>query len=234
MKPLADCRLYAFVDTAFFHGRAPEVFAQQLCDGGADLIQLRAKKSTPDEIRRMAEAILPVTRRANVGLVINDHPDIARETGAEFCHLGQEDFFDTGYKNVSELKGRDGSPSRPLWGGGASVGRPGGATLPEVRIGLSTHSPEDAKRALAAGPAYIAIGPVYASGTKPMAKPVTLEYVRWAAANVNIPWFAIGGINLGTLDDVLAAGARRICVISAILNTTDVMKACLKFRQRLG
>jgi thiamine-phosphate pyrophosphorylase len=234
MKPLADCRLYAFVDTAFFHGRAPEVFAQQLCDGGADLIQLRAKKSTPDEIRRMAEAILPVTRRANVGLVINDHPDIARETGAEFCHLGQEDFFDAGYKNVSELKGRDGSPSRPLWGGGASVGRPGGATLPEVRIGLSTHSPEDAKRALAAGPAYIAIGPVYATGTKPMAKPVTLEYVRWAAANVNIPWFAIGGINLGTLDDVLAAGARRICVISAILNTTDVMKACLKFRQRLG
>jgi thiamine-phosphate pyrophosphorylase len=234
MKPLADCRLYAFVDTAFFHGRAPEVFAQQLCDGGADLIQLRAKKSTPEEIRRMAEAILPVTRRANVSLVINDHPDIARETGAEFCHLGQEDFFDAGYKNVSELKGRDGSPSRPLWGGGASVGRPGGATLPEVRIGLSTHSPEDAKRALAAGPAYIAIGPVYATGTKPMAKPVTLEYVRWAAANVNIPWFAIGGINLRTLDDVLAAGARRICVISAILNSTDVMKACLKFRQRLG
>jgi len=234
MKPLADCRLYAFVDTAFFHGRAPEVFAQQLCDGGADLIQLRAKKSTPDEIRRMAEAILPVTRRANVGLVINDHPDIARETGAEFCHLGQEDFFDAGYKNVSELKGRDGSPSRPLWGGGASVGRPGGATLPEVRIGLSTHSPEDAKRALAAGPDYIAIGPVYATGTKPMAKPVTLEYVRWAAVNVNIPWFAIGGINLRTLDEVLAAGARRICVISAILNSTDVMKACLKFRQRLG
>ena len=234
MKPLTDCRLYAFIDTAYFHGRAPEVFAQQLCDGGADLIQLRAKKSTPEEILRMAEAILPVTRRANVSLVINDHPDIARETGAEFCHLGQEDFFDAGYKNVSELKGRDGSPSRPLWGGGASVGRPGGATLPEVRIGLSTHSPEDAKRALAAGPAYIAIGPVYATGTKPMAKPVTLEYVRWAAANVNIPWFAIGGINLRTLDDVLAAGARRICVISAILNSTDVMKACLKFRQRLG
>ena len=212
MKPLADCRLYAFVDTAFFHGRAPEVFAQQLCDGGADLIQLRAKKSTPDEIRRMAEAILPVTRRANVGLVINDHPDIARETGAEFCHLGQEDFFDAGHTHTSKLQ----TPNSKL------------------QIGLSTHSPEQAKRALAAGPDYIAIGPVYATGTKPMAKPVTLEYVRWAAANVNIPWFAIGGINLRTLDEVLAAGARRICVISVILNSTDVMKACLKFRQRLG
>jgi thiamine-phosphate pyrophosphorylase len=145
-------------------------------------------------------------------LVINDHPDIARETGAEFCHLGQEDFFDAGHTHTSKLQ----TPNSKL------------------QIGLSTHSPEQAKRALAAGPDYIAIGPVYATGTKPMAKPVTLEYVRWAAANVNIPWFAIGGINLRTLDEVLAAGARRICVISAILNSTDVMKACLKFRQRLG
>jgi thiamine-phosphate pyrophosphorylase len=223
MKPLADCRLYAFIDTAYFHGRAPEVFAQQLCDGGADLIQLRAKKSTPDEIRRMAEKILPVTRRANVRLVINDHLDVARETGAEFCHLGQEDFFNAGYKNVSELKGGDGAL--------------GEHTLPKVRIGLSTHSPEQAKRALAAGPDYIAIGPVYATGTKPMAKPVTLEYVRWAADpknGVNIPWFAIGGINLQTIDDVLAAGARRICVVSAILNAQNVAKACAEFRQRLG
>jgi thiamine-phosphate pyrophosphorylase len=212
VKPLADCRLYAFIDTAYFHGRAPEVFAQQLCDGGADLIQLRAKKSSPDEIRRMAEAILPVTRRANVGLVINDHLDIARETGAEFCHLGQEDFFDAGHTHVSQL-----------------------STLnSQLKIGLSTHSPEQAKRALAAGPDYIAIGPIYLTRTKPMAKPVTLEYVRWAAANVNIPWFAIGGINLRTLDEVLAAGAKRICVVAAILNATDVTKACLKFRNRLG
>ena len=212
MKPLADCRLYAFIDTAYFHGRAPEVFAQQLCDGGADLIQLRAKKSTPDEVRRMAEAILPVTRRANVGLVINDHPDIARETGAEFCHLGQEDFFDAGFKNISQL-----------------------STLnSQLKIGLSTHTPEQARRALAAGPGYIAIGPVYSTRTKPMAKPVTLEYVRWAAANVKIPWFAIGGINLQRLDEVLAAGATRICVVSAILNAKDVTKACSQFRHRLG
>jgi thiamine-phosphate pyrophosphorylase len=227
MKPLADCRLYAFIDTAYFHGRAPEVFAQQLCDGGADLIQLRAKKSTPDEIRRMAEAILPVTRRANVGLVINDHLEIARETGAELCHLGQEDFFDAGHTHVSQLKGRDGALRRP-------PGALGEHALPEVRIGLSTHSPEQAKLALAAGPDYIAIGPVYATGTKPGAKPVTLEYVRWAAANMKIPWFAIGGINLRTLDDVLAAGAKRVCVVSAILNATDVMKACSEFRHRLG
>ena len=212
MKSVADCRLYAFVDTAYLQGRAPELVAQQLCDGGVDLIQLRAKKSPSDEVRRMAEAILPITKRANVGLVINDHLEIARDLGAEFCHLGQEDCFDAGYKHVSELR----TPNS------------------ELRIGLSTHSPEQAKRALAAGADYIAIGPVYATGTKPTAKPVTLEYVRWAAANVNIPWFAIGGINLENLGGVLAAGATRICVVSAILNAPDVTKACAEFRHRLG
>jgi thiamine-phosphate pyrophosphorylase len=211
MKPLADCRLYAFIDTAFFHGRAPEVFAQQLCDGGADLIQLRAKKSTPDEIRRMAEKVLPVTRRANVGLVINDHPDIAREVGAECCHLGQEDFYNAGHKQASEIRKAEGG----------------------IQVGLSTHAPDQAKRALAAGPDYIAIGPVYPTRTKPHAAAVTLEYVRWAAANVTIPWFAIGGIKLGNLNDVLAAGARRICVVSGILGASDVTKVCSEFRRRL-
>jgi thiamine-phosphate pyrophosphorylase len=219
MKPLSSCRLYAFVDTAYLRGRAPELIAQQLCDGGADLIQIRAKQSSPDDIRRMAEAILPITRRANVGLVINDHPSIARALGADLCHLGQEDFFQAGYTHVSQLK------SDP------NAGPAQTKAVPE--IGLSTHSPEQAQRALAAGADYVAIGPVFATGTKPTAKPVTLDYVRWAAANVNIPWFAIGGINLTNLDEVLAAGARRICVVSAILNVDDVAAACREFSSRL-
>jgi thiamine-phosphate pyrophosphorylase len=199
------------VDTAWLLGRAPALVARQLCDGGADLIQLRAKQSPLEEIRRLAETILPVTRRANVGLVINDHPVLARELGAECCHLGQEDFFDAGYQRVSEV--REGKR--------------------EPRIGLSSHAPDQARRALAAEADYIAIGPVYATGTKPGAKPVTLDYVRWAAANVPIPWFAIGGITLSNLDEVLGAGAKRICVVSAILNHPDVAKACAGFRQRL-
>jgi thiamine-phosphate pyrophosphorylase len=211
VKPLTDCKLYTFVDTAYLHGRAPELVAQQLCDGGSDLIQLRAKNSSPDEIRAMAEKILPITHRANVGLVINDRLDIAREIGADICHLGQEDFFDAGFKNVSELR----TPNS------------------ELRVGLSTHAPEQAQRALGAGADYIAIGPIYATGTKPTAKPVTLDYVRWAAAHAAVPWFAIGGVNLQTIDDVLAAGAKRVCVVSAILNALDVTKACAEFRQRL-
>jgi thiamine-phosphate pyrophosphorylase len=211
MKPLSDCRLYAFVDTTYLHGRAPEFIAQQLCDGGADLIQLRAKNSSADDVRRMAEAIVPITRAADVGLVINDHLDVAYKVGAEFCHLGQEDFFDAGYKNVAELK----------------------IQSSKLKIGLSTHAPTQAQRAVAAGADYIAIGPIFATGTKPTAKPVTLDYVRWAAENIKTPWFAIGGINLHNIADVLAAGATRICVVSAILNSPDVAKACAEFKRKL-
>jgi thiamine-phosphate pyrophosphorylase len=215
MKPLEDCRLYTFVDTAYLNGRAPETIARQLCDGGSDLIQLRAKSSSADEIRRIAEAIVPITKRAGVALVINDYPEIACEVGAEFCHLGQEDFFDMGYTHVRELK----TQNAPQQGG--------------IKIGLSSHAPEQAQRALAAGADYIAVGPVYATGTKPGRKPVTLEYVCWAAQNLKIPWFAIGGINLQNLDEASAAGAKRICVVSAILNTPDVAAACTEFRNKL-
>jgi len=127
MKPLRDCRLYTFVDCAYLRGRDPKMVTQQLCDGGSDLIQLRAKDRTPDEIRRMAEAILPLTQRAGVGLVINDFLSVASETGALYCHLGQEDFFDAGHTHVSQLKDAGSS----------------------VQIGLSSHEPEQARRAVA-------------------------------------------------------------------------------------
>jgi thiamine-phosphate pyrophosphorylase len=211
MKPLLDCRLYTFVDTAYLRGRPPEAVARALCDGGSDVIQLRAKQLPVDDVRRMAAAILPVTRGAGVGLVINDYPAIAAELGADLCHLGQEDFFEAGHRKVAEFK----------------------SSKAEFGIGLSTHSPEQAKRAVLAGPAYIAVGPVYATGTKPGAKPVTLEYVKWAAANVTLPWFAIGGINLRNLEEVLSAGARRICVVSAILNAQDIATACREYRKML-
>jgi thiamine-phosphate pyrophosphorylase len=154
--------------------------------------------------------MLPVTRAAGVGLVINDYPEIARVIGAEFCHLGQEDFFDAGHKNVSELR-----------------------TTSSPRFGLSSHAPEQAVAAVAAGADYVAIGPVYATPTKVSAKPVTLNYVRWAAANLRIPWFAIGGINLSNIDDIVAAGAQRVCVVSAILNSPDIVASCKEFRKKL-
>ena len=165
-------------------------------------------------MRRLAEAILPVTRQADIGLVINDHPALARELGAEFCHLGQEDFFGAGRTHVEQVATAMKSE--------ASFG-----------IGLSTAAPQQAVRAVAAGADYLGVGPVFPTGTKPTAKPVTLEYVRWVAANIRVPWFAIGGINLDNVDEVVRAGARRICVVSAILNADDLAAACRQFKDRL-
>lgn len=211
LKPLAECRLYSFVDTAYVRGRNVGDLARQLCEGGSDLIQLRAKQSPVEEVRRMAETILPITNAAGVWLVINDYPQVAAEIGAPGCHLGQEDFFEAGFTRVEQVA-------------------PAGSGL---QVGLSTHTPEQARRAAGAGAAYLGIGPVFPTATKPGAEPVTLDYVRWAAANVTLPWFAIGGINLDNLDQVLAAGARGICVVSAILNAPDVAGACRQFKRRI-
>jgi thiamine-phosphate pyrophosphorylase len=212
MKALRDCYLYTFIDTAYLHGRDPAEIARQLCDGGSDMVQLRAKRESRDEVRRLAETLLPITQAAGVPLVINDYPDIARDLGAECVHLGQEDFFDAGHSRRSQLP-----------------------TLnSQLLLGLSSHEPEQGQRAIEAGADYIAIGPVFATGTKPGRPPCTLDYVRWAATNVNIPWFAIGGITLENLAEVMATGARRICVVSAILNSPDIAAACREFQRRLA
>src|SRR5262245_46336910 len=122
MKQLSQCQLYTFIDTAYLYGRRPADVAQALCDGGSDVIQLRAKSLSFDEIRRMADEILPMTRRAGVNLVINDFPDIAHATGAQFCHLGQEDFFDAGYTKANQVL-------------------PVGSIL---QVGMSSHAPAQA------------------------------------------------------------------------------------------
>ena len=208
MKQLADCRLYTFVDSAYLNGREPVEIARQLCEGGADLIQLRAKNWPKEKIRAIAETLLPVTRAADVALVINDHWDIANEIDTDFCHLGQEDFFETE------------NPLQPSAHG--------------PQLGLSTHAPEQAERAMAANATYLAVGPVFATPTKPGRPGVTLDYVSWASGHIGQPWFAIGGITLDNVDDVLAAGASRICVVSAILNAPNIACACQQFRERLA
>lgn len=218
MRPLVDCRLYTFVDTAYLAGRDPSAIARQLCDGGADLVQIRAKGASPSEVRRLVEGVLPVTQAAGVWCVLNDFADLAYELGVPCAHLGQEDFFEEGrcLKATELWHGR--SPPRP--------------TPPA--LGLSSHAPEQALRAQAAGADYVAVGPVFPTGTKPGRAAVTLELIRWAAANLSVPWFAIGGIHLGNLDSVCAAGALRICVVSAILNAPDVSVATQEFCRRLG
>lgn len=209
-KPLDQCRLYAFVDEAYRAGRRHEDLAEALCQGGADIIQLRMKGQPHATICRVALALFPITQAHGVHLIIND--DVATATGlpSPFLHLGQEDFFDEGYLHVDELRSRTACRS--------------------LKLGISTHAPSQAQRAIQAGADYVAIGPVFATPTKPSASPVTLDYVRWASAEVQIPWFCIGGIKQNNLTEVLNAGARRICVVSDILNHKDPESQCRWFR----
>jgi thiamine-phosphate pyrophosphorylase len=218
VKPFSECRLYAFVDGTYLHGRDPADLARQLCDGGADLIQLRAKDWPLAQIRVTAEALLPITQAAGVRLVINDHWQVACDIGAEFCHLGQEDFFD----ETGVVRLEAGDFHQPL------------TINHQPALGLSTHAPAQAQHAMSAGADYLAFGPVFATPTKPGRPGVGLEYVRWAAAHADRPWFAIGGITLENIDPVLEAGARRVCVVSAILNAPDVTHACQQFHERLA
>lgn len=203
--------LYTFIDGAYLNGRTPRDVAKALVDGGSDIIQLRLKKADAAEVRRVAEEVLPLTQAVGVPLVINDFPDVAEAVGAEFVHLGQEDFFDNHYTHVSEvIRNR------------------------RFRVGLSSHAPEQALAAVRAGAAYLGVGPVFPTQTKPTATPVTLEYVRWASHNLTIPWFAIGGINLDNLGQVLDAGASGICVVSDILNAPDIAARCQQYKKRMS
>lgn len=212
MKSLADCRLYGFVDTAYLDGRDPAWLAERLCAGGVDLLQVRAKGGTKAEVQELVQKILPVTTAAGVWFVLNDHWELGCELGVPCVHLGQEDFFDAGYRTVTDLPGTGHRPA----------------------LGLSSHAPEQFRRAEEAGADYVAVGPVFPTGTKPGRPAVTLDYVRWAAANARMPWFAIGGITMSNLDEVLAAGARRVCVVSAILRAPDVRAAAAEFSRRCG
>ncbi|HTI70055.1 MAG TPA: thiamine phosphate synthase [Candidatus Limnocylindria bacterium] len=209
LKPFKDCHLYAFIDSAYLDGRAPDELARELCEGGADIIQLRAKDRPANDLLRWAELVRPITRAARVWLVINDYPEVAAQTQSDCLHLGQEDFFDAGFTTAAEV----------------AQGR--------FALGLSTHTPEQCLRAVAAGPDYVAIGPVFPTATKPGRQAVTLDYVRWAAKNVTLPWFAIGGITLDNVEQVREAGATRICVVGAILRASNISRACREFRQRI-
>ncbi len=210
-QALQRARLYTFVDTAYLKGRSAASVAAQLAEGGSDLIQLRAKGVDLPTVTHVAQEVQKALEGSGVVLVLNDHAGLAAELGIEACHLGQEDFFDEGHRKVGDVF-------------------PAGV---QPLLGLSSHAPEQAVRAIEAGASYLGVGPVYTTGTKPGRPAVTLEYVRWCAAHVTIPWFAIGGIHKGNLDAVMDAGARRICVVSAILQAPNVAKACQELKARL-
>lgn len=206
MKRLLDARLYGIVDLGYVTSANVERMTEQLCEGGVDILQLRAKKLPKSEVETLARQMLVITREHGVPMVINDHLDVAAAVGSEGVHVGQDD------EAVAK--------ARAAVGGGVFVGK-------------STHSLAQAEAAQVEGADYIGFGPLYATGTKPDYVPIGLQDIAEVHRRVDIPVFCIGGVNAGRLDEIITAGARRVVVVSAFLLAGDVSAEVRALKERL-
>jgi thiamine-phosphate pyrophosphorylase len=194
LAALQSAKLYAILDTGY---RDPEDWpglAVELIRGGVGILQVRAKQSTPEEIIPWVLHLLPVTQSAGIPLIINDHPQLVPLTGAEGCHIGQDD------GSVAE--------ARRLAGTSAIVGK-------------STHSIEQALATAAEAPDYIGFGPIFPTPTKPDYIPVGSGLIGKMTESISIPAFCIGGIKKENARAVVAAGARRLVIVSGLLQSPD-------------
>ena len=203
---LADARLYVLVTTKLCRGRDPEEVARLAISGGADMIQLREKEMPDREFLALARKLRELCGNAGALFIVNDRPHVAQLVDADGVHVGQDDLPST--------------ETRKLIG-------------PEKIVGVSTHSPEQAASAIRSGASYIGVGPVNATPTKPSADPVGLGYVEYASQNVEIPFFAIGGVARATAAGILRAGARRLAVCSAIISADDPAAAAAEIKQAI-
>ena len=193
-EQLSRSRLYGILDLGYVEPpRAPEV-AEALVAGGVDLLQLRAKDYPAAEIKKLGEQLGPLMKRHHIPLIINDHAEVARDLGAEGLHLGQDDM------SIAEAR--------------AIVGA-------DCAIGKSTHSIDQAIRAFYEGADYIGFGPIFATPTKPDYQPIGLDEIQTVHDAVRLPTFCIGGIKLDNLAKVLEAGARRVVIVSGLLQAKD-------------
>ena len=158
--------------------------------GGLSLVQYRDKYSPDGERIRIAKKLRQICHQYSALFIMNDRVDIAVAVDADGVHLGQQDLPI--------------AVARQLLGPGRIIGR-------------STSNPQEMEEAIAQGADYIGVGPVYETPTKPGKTAAGLEYVRYAAENATIPWFAIGGIDMNNLNDVLDARAERVAVVRAIM-----------------
>ncbi len=203
VKNLSDCHLYGILDLGYVHAGDAGSMARRMLEGGVDVIQLRAKKFLHGEIRALAVEILPICREFKVPLILNDHPDLVPLTGADGVHVGQDDLP---VPQVRKIVG------------------------PDAIIGLSTHSLAQAVSAMEAAPDYIGFGPLFSTPTKPDYTPIGVDDIRRVLEHVALPVFCIGGIKLENLPAVLAAGAKRVVIVSGILQADDVSAYCKKCR----
>ncbi|BBY69192.1 thiamine-phosphate synthase [Mycobacterium intracellulare] len=216
LSVLATARLYLCTDARRERGDLAE-FADAALAGGVDIIQLRDKGSAgeqrfgPLEAREelaACEILADAARRHGALFAVNDRADIARAAGADVLHLGQGDL--------------------PLDVARDIVG-------PDVLLGLSSHSADQAGAAAVSEADYFCVGPCWPTPTKPDRAAPGLGLVRAAAGlGTDKPWFAIGGIDAQRLPEVLDSGARRVVVVRAITAASDPRAAARRLSSALA
>jgi len=207
-RPPSRWRLCLITDERLSRGRSHLEVAGAAIRGGADVIQLRDKEASGGRLFEIAAALRRLTREANVPLIVNDRLDVAMAADADGVHLGQEDLpADTARRILG--------PGRIL--------------------GVSAETPEEARRAEAAGADYLGVGPVFeARGSKPDAgAPRGLEQIVRIRSESRLPIVAIGGIRPENARQVREAGADAVAVISAIVSAEDVEEATRRMKRAL-
>jgi thiamine-phosphate pyrophosphorylase len=206
-RSLSDARLYLCVDAREREGDLAE-FLDAVLSRGVDIVQLRQKGIEAKHELAALEVFADACKRHGALLAVNDRADVAWASGAPVLHLGQDDL--------------------PV-----SVAR--AIVAEEVLIGRSSHTEsEAAAAAVEEGVDYFCVGPCWPTPTKPGRPAPGLPLVRYASGlDTTRPWFAIGGIDLGNLDQVLDAGARRVVVVRAVTEAADPGAAAAEFAARL-
>ncbi|WP_300611744.1 thiamine phosphate synthase [Trebonia sp.] len=204
---LAASRLYLCTDGRRASGDLVP-FLDAVLAGGVDIIQLREKGLEAGEELALLSVFVDACRRHGSLLAVNDRADVALAAGADVLHLGQDDL--------------PVPVARQILGPGPLIGR-------------SSHSPaQSAAAAVESGVDYFCAGPVWTTPTKPGRPAAGLDLLSYvASAGVSRPWFAIGGISLSRLDQVLDAGATRVVVVRAITEAADPGAAAAAFASRL-
>jgi thiamine-phosphate pyrophosphorylase len=203
---LDQAQLYGILDLAYVSEPEALDVAGDLLAGGVQILQLRAKDQTPETILPLACKLSALCRARGIPFIVNDHPYLVPECRAQGVHVGQDDL------SVAE--------ARRLAGDDAIVGK-------------STHSLAQARAALLEQPDYIGFGPLFATRTKPDYIPIGIDEIGRVQEEVGIPVFCIGGINLGNLREVVAAGASRVVIVSGILQAEDPRAYCQRCRRIL-
>jgi len=188
--------LYAITDTHLIPRDRFAATVEAAVRGGATMVQLREKDTPRAEMVRLGKEVLAVTRRYGALLIINDHPSVAQEIGADGAHVGRDD------PPVAEAR--------------AFLG-------PQAIIGASCYGDvERAVEAEKAGADYVAFGTPFPSPTKPKRTDISLGIFREAQQRVQVPVFAIGGITLANTQQLIDAGADGIAVVSGVFAAPDV------------